>query len=275
MTITFTQAGQVLTLTSKPPVQYSDNVPVTVTLDSEYSSATEIVLLTQPPSRGHPARTLLTRSGSTATGAISRAMLMNAGTTMFVLAGRTGDMYLPTAACMVDVQRAVDPQAQTYAHDPVSVEDIIANMVADYLQTDAGRAMMSEQLSALATDKGFTVPTLSSSVTSTSTTVGANSYAVKVAYDRANTALRRTIYTANNVVFPSAGYVKLADMSTLGLDKEKDYIVSVTVRGWHDGAGTLSIAKNNDGTTLYAFCSQAATFTSITLEIWYTKIVPY
>lgn len=185
MTITLKQTGQKLELTSNAPVQYSDNVPVQISLDSEYSNATEIVLLTQTPLRGNPARTVLTRSSSTATGAIPRAMLLHAGQTRFVLAGKTGNTYLPTAACMVDVQRSVDPQAQIYAQAPTSVIDLITAATADYLQTDAGRQMLADKLTALATDKGFVIPVLSDSVTSASSTVGASSAAVKRAYDRA------------------------------------------------------------------------------------------
>ena len=181
MTITLKQTGQKLELTSDPPVQYSDNVPVQISLDSEYSNADEIVLLTQMPIRGNPARTVLTRSGSTAAGAIPRAMLMHAGQTMFVLAGKTGNMHLPTAACLVDVRRAIDPQAQSYAQTPISVVDLITAATAEFLQTDAGRQMLADKLSALATEQGFIVPVLSDSVTSASSTVGASSAAVKKA----------------------------------------------------------------------------------------------
>ena len=48
MKIEFTQEGQSLRLTSdSKPVQFGDNIPVAIVVDTEYSSATEIVLLTQ------------------------------------------------------------------------------------------------------------------------------------------------------------------------------------------------------------------------------------
>lgn len=116
---------------------------------------------------------------------------------------------------------------------------------------------------------------LSTSTSSTSTTTAATSSAVKSAYDRAGTVLRRTIYTTGKITFPNPGYVKLTDMSTLGLSASDDYIVGINIRGWRDGSGALSVAKGSDGTTIYGFCSAAASFTSVTLEIWYTKMVPY
>lgn len=220
MTITFKQTGQKLELTSDPPVQYSDNVPVTVTLDSEYSNADEIALLTQMPIRGNPARAVLIRSGNTATGAISRAMLMHAGQTMFVLAGKTGNVHLPTAACLVDVRRAIDPQAQIYAQTPISVVDLITAATAEFLQTDAGKQMLSDKLTALATEQGFIIPVLSDSVTSASSTTGASSAAVKRAYDRAgeHTAIHEThavtvsttmAYTGVTITIPAHSYFNI------------------------------------------------------------------
>lgn len=217
MTITLKQTGQKLELTSNAPVQYSDNVPVQISLDSEYSDADEIALLTQTPLRGNPARTALTRSGSTATGAIPRAMLLHAGQTQFVLAGKTGSAYIPTAECMVDVQRSVDPQAQSYAQAPTSVIDLITAATADYLQTDAGRQMLADKLTALATEQGFIVPVLSDSVTSASSTTGASSAAVKKAYDRAGsrtvinqkksiTTATSMSYTGVSITIPARSY---------------------------------------------------------------------
>ena len=232
MTITLKQTGQKLELTSNAPVQYSDNVPVTVTLDSEYSNADEIVLLTQMPIRGNPARTVLTRSGSTAAGAIPRAMLLHAGQTMFVLAGKTGNMHLPTAACLVDVRRVIDPQAQSYAQTPISVVDLITAATAEFLQTDAGRQMLADKLSALATEQGFIVPVLSDSVTSASSTVGASSAAVKKAYDRAGsrtainqkqsiTTATTMSYTGVSITIPAKSYFSVSAVAHYDSDKPK------------------------------------------------------
>ena len=254
MTITLKQTGQKLELTSNAPVQYSDNVPVTVTLDSEYSNADEIVLLTQMPFRGNPARTVLTRSGSTATGAIPRAMLLHAGQTQFVLAGKAGSAYIPTAECMVDVQRSVDPQAQTYAQAPTSVIDLITAATADYLQTDAGRQMLADKLTTLATEQGFIVPVLSDSVTSASSTVCASSAAVKKAYDRAgeHTAIHEThavtvstamSYTGVTITIPAHSYFNIT--ATAHYDHAKPTIVGFYEYHASDPVETCSAPVGN------------------------------
>lgn len=111
-------------------------------------------------------------------------------------------------------------------------------------------------------------PSLSSSVSSTSTQTAATSYAVKAAYDRIGQILHRTTYTTGQIIFPSAGYQKLTDRSALGLADE-DQILSFHIQGWKSGSGALSLAQSSDGNSIYSFCSQASTFTSITLEVWY------
>ena len=112
MKIEFTQEGQSLRLTSdSKPVQFGDNIPVAIAVDTEYSSATEIVLLTQAY-KSLPARCVLTLSGNTASGTMSRAQLTECGTVNFVLAGKINDMILPTAAAKIDVLPSVDPQSE-------------------------------------------------------------------------------------------------------------------------------------------------------------------
>ena len=114
---------------------------------------------------------------------------------------------------------------------------------------------------------------LSDSTTSTSSTTAATSAAVKNAYDARGSLLYRKIHATGKITFPSAGYAKLTDMTELGLSVTDDYIVAVNIRGWSGGAGALSVAKGSDGETIYGFCSTAASFISVTLEIWYAKHV--
>ena len=136
MKIEFTQEGQSLRLTSdSKPVQFGDNIPVAIAVDTEYSSATEIVLLTQAY-KSLPARCVLTLSGNTASGTISRAQLTECGTVNFVLAGKINDMILPTAAAKIDVLPSVDPQSAEFVQNPASIKDIIAETVGDYLNSD-------------------------------------------------------------------------------------------------------------------------------------------
>ena len=136
MKIEFTQEGQSLRLTSdSKPVQFGDNIPVAIAVDTEYSSATEIVLLTQAY-KSLPARCVLTLSGNTASGTMSRAQLTECGTVNFVLAGKINDMILPTAAAKIDVLPSVDPQSAEFVQNPASIKDIIAETVGDYLNSD-------------------------------------------------------------------------------------------------------------------------------------------
>ena len=136
MKIEFTQEGQSLRLTSNSkPVQFGDNIPVAIAVDTEYSSATEIVLLTQAY-KSLPARCVLTLSGNTASGTMSRAQLTECGTVNFVLAGKINDMILPTAAAKIDVLPSVDPQSAEFVQNPASIKDIIAETVGDYLNSD-------------------------------------------------------------------------------------------------------------------------------------------
>lgn len=131
-TITFEQDGQTLKLSSDAPVQYSDEIAVEINLDTDYAQATDVVLITQPEGRhAKPARSTLTISGQVAQGTIKRRQLMQDGTTLFVLAGKIGDAILPTAACYVQVQRSVDPQAESYVDDPETLVDVISKAVAE------------------------------------------------------------------------------------------------------------------------------------------------
>lgn len=184
--ITFEQSGQTLTLTGKAPVQFSDGVPVSVTIDSTYSGATEIVLLTQPTGKSLPTRAVLELSTNkkTATGTLSRGMLTHAGLTLFTLAGKIGDAYLPTAACLVNVQRSVDPQSPEYMQKPDTIADVVAAAIAEFLQTDNGQAILSAKLLEMATEAGFTVPVLSNDIDSSSETTAATSKAVRTVFNR-------------------------------------------------------------------------------------------
>ncbi len=129
-TISFAQEGQTLRLYSDAPVQYSDEIAVEINLDTDYVQATDVVLITQPEGRhAKPARSTLTISGQVAQGTIKRRQLMQDGTTLFVLAGKIGDAILPTAACYVQVQRSVDPQAESYVDDPETLVDVISKSV--------------------------------------------------------------------------------------------------------------------------------------------------
>ncbi len=131
-TISFAQEGQTLRLYSDAPVQYSDEIAVEINLDTDYVQATDVVLITQPEGRhAKPARSTLTISGQVAQGTIKRRQLMQDGTTLFVLAGKIGDAILPTAACYVQVQRSVDPQAESYVDDPETLVDVISKAVAE------------------------------------------------------------------------------------------------------------------------------------------------
>ena len=121
-----------------------------------------------------------------------------------------------------------------------------------------------------ALNKKLNTSALSSSVTSTSTSQAATSRAVKTAYDRIGQVLHRTTYTSGQVVFPSACYQKLTDYAELELETG-DQIISFHVQGWKNGSGALSLAQSSDGNSIYAFCSQASTFTSISIEVWYVS----
>lgn len=131
-TISFVLEGQTLRLSSDAPVQYSDEIAVEINLDADYAQATDVALITQPEARNaKPARSVLTISGRIAQGTIKRRQLMQDGTVLFVLAGKIGDAVLPTAACYVQVQRSADPQAESYADDPVTIVDVINKAVAE------------------------------------------------------------------------------------------------------------------------------------------------
>ena len=125
MKIEFTQEGQTLRLTSdSAPVQYADALPVQITVDADYASATELCLMTQPH-KYLPSRTVLTLSNRTAAGKISRTALMQSGLVDFVLSGKIGDTILPTASCRVYVLPSVDPQSAQLAQDPETVTSIV------------------------------------------------------------------------------------------------------------------------------------------------------
>jgi hypothetical protein len=131
--IEFTQEGQTLRLTSdSAPVQYADALPVQITVDADYASATELCLMTQPH-KYLPSRTVLTLSNRTAAGKISRTALMQSGLVDFVLSGKIGDTILPTASCRVYVLPSVDPQSAQLAQDPETVTSIVDASVAKYL----------------------------------------------------------------------------------------------------------------------------------------------
>ena len=133
MKIEFTQEGQTLRLTSdSAPVQYADALPVQITVDADYASATELCLMTQPH-KYLPSRTVLTLSNRTAAGKISRTALMQSGLVDFVLSGKIGDTILPTASCRVYVLPSVDPQSAQLAQDPETVTSIVDASVAKYL----------------------------------------------------------------------------------------------------------------------------------------------
>lgn len=133
ITIEFAQEGQALRLTSdSAPVQYADALPVQITVDADYASATELCLMTQPH-KYLPSRTVLTLSNRTAAGKISRTALMQSGLVDFVLSGKIGDTILPTASCRVYVLPSVDPQSAQLAQDPETVTSIIDASVAKYL----------------------------------------------------------------------------------------------------------------------------------------------
>ena len=133
MKIEFTQEGQTLRLTSdSAPVQYADALPVQITVDADYASATELCLMTQPH-KYLPSRTVLTLSKRTAAGKISRTALMQSGLVDFVLSGKIGDTILPTASCRVYVLPSVDPQSAQLAQDPETVTSIVDASVAKYL----------------------------------------------------------------------------------------------------------------------------------------------
>ena len=133
MKIEFTQEGQTLRLTSdSAPVQYADALPVQITVDADYASATELCLMTQPH-KSLPSRTVLTLSNRTAAGKISRTALMQSGLVDFVLSGKIGDTILPTASCRVYVLPSVDPQSAQLAQDPETVTSIVDASVAKYL----------------------------------------------------------------------------------------------------------------------------------------------
>ena len=133
MKIEFTQEGQTLRLTSdSAPVQYADALPVQITVDADYASATELCLMTQPH-KYLPSRTVLTLSNRTAAGKISRTALMQSGLVDFVLSGKIGDTILPTASCRVYVLPSVDPQSAQLAQDPETVTSIVDVSVAKYL----------------------------------------------------------------------------------------------------------------------------------------------
>lgn len=149
-----------------------------------------------------------------------------------------------------------------------------AKQSASAAQTAANTAAQKAAAAAAsANTAAASVPKLSDSVSSSSSATAATSKAVKTVYDNRGTLLYRKIVSVSNIKFASAGYTKLTDMKTMGLSAENDYIVSMNIRGWSNGAGTLSLAKGSDGESIYAFCSQAATFTAATLEIWYAKYV--
>ena len=132
-TITFAQEGQTLRLTSDSvPVQYADALPVQITVDADYASATELCLMTQPY-KYSPSRTVLTLSNRTAAGKISRTALMQSGLVDFVLSGKIGDTILPTASCRVYVLPSVDPQSAQLAQDPETVTSVVDASVAKYL----------------------------------------------------------------------------------------------------------------------------------------------
>ena len=132
MKIEFTQEGQTLRLTSdSAPVQYADALPVQITVDADYASATELCLMTQPH-KYLPSRTVLTLSNRTAAGKISRTALMQSGLVDFVLSGKIGDTILPTASCRVYVLPSVDPQSAQLAQDPETVTSIVDASVAKY-----------------------------------------------------------------------------------------------------------------------------------------------
>lgn len=133
ITIEFAQEGQALRLTSdSAPVQYADALPVQITVDADYASATELCLMTQPH-KYLPSRTVLTLSNRTAAGKISRTALMQSGLVDFVLSGKIGDTILPTASCRVYVLPSVDPQSAQLAQDPETVTSIVDASVAKYL----------------------------------------------------------------------------------------------------------------------------------------------
>lgn len=138
MKITFAQEGQRLRLTGdKRIVQYMDNVDVEITVDAEYASATEIVLLTQ--SRGlPPARCVLQLSGRAAAGKIKRAQLTQHGVVNFVMAAKINDAVLPTAAARIDVLPSLDPQGTELAQNPATIKDVISEIVASAALSAAG-----------------------------------------------------------------------------------------------------------------------------------------
>ncbi len=138
MKITFVQDNQSLRLTSNnKPVQFGDNIPVEITVDNEYASATEIVLLTQAY-KSLPARCTLTLSGRTASGTISRVQLMQSGTVNFVMSGKIDDMVLPTAAAKIDVLPSIDPQAAELAQNPATIKDVVEEVVGGVALTRSG-----------------------------------------------------------------------------------------------------------------------------------------
>lgn len=138
MKITFAQDGQGLRLTGdKRIVQYMDNVDVEITVDAEYASATEIVLLTQAHGLP-PARCVLQLSGRTAAGKIKRAQLTQHGAVNFVMAAKINDAVLPTAAARIDVLPSLDPQGTELAQNPATIKDVISEVVASAALSASG-----------------------------------------------------------------------------------------------------------------------------------------
>lgn len=138
MKITFAQDGQRLRLTGdKKIVQYMDNVDVEITVDAEYASATEIVLLAQAHGLP-PARCVLQLSGRVAAGKIKRAQLMQHGAVNFVMAAKINDAVLPTAATRFDVLPSLDPQGVELAQNPATIKDVISEIVASAALSAAG-----------------------------------------------------------------------------------------------------------------------------------------
>lgn len=169
MTNKFTQSGCDLIFEDSYLVQYSRNIPVSVTLsDNVFTSCTSLALNFAPSGlhNTQPARVELTKqTDGSYTGAISKAALLRHGMVDAALAGTSGDTTIVTRAARVQVAVSVDPDAVGLS-DPAS----LAQVVLAAMQSDEVTTVIRDKLDQIAAEGSLTVPQVLDVLTSTSTT---------------------------------------------------------------------------------------------------------
>lgn len=169
MTNKFTQSGCDLIFEDSYLVQYSRNIPVSVTLsDNVFTSCTSLALNFAPSGlhNTQPARVELAKqTDDSYTGAISKAALLRHGMADVALAGTSGDTTIVTRAARVQVAVSVDPDAVGLS-DPAS----LAQVVLAAMQSDEVTTVIRDKLDQIAAEGDLTVPQVLDVLTSTSTT---------------------------------------------------------------------------------------------------------